>query len=220
MLTNNFLRDRLCRRQAFFVCAIFLIISGPAFAQPVSLHCDLGLHYSHFRATELPGISDGRPGVNIRMGFAYHFGTENRFSFGAEAGVYVRRMERSMDDYGFTNRFSTFETPVFFRGNLNEHWSAEAGVAFLFTRTTQSGLRNSEADTRIRVGRGFQSFDVAPFIGGTYRFSEHLSVGGRAKLGLLPMVEYQTVGDFGSINPVQTDLYCTTFEVFLRISTF
>ena len=211
-----------CRRSlpAFFFSSLFLLCCHSSFAQPIKIHCDMGIQYSHFHGTELIGVSDGRPGASIRFGAAYQFGKNDQFAFGAEMGGQVRRMKRSIDDYYFINRFFTLETPVFLRIALSDQWSAEAGMALLFTIPDQSELRGTESTTRIMLGNGFKGFDVAPYIGGSYQFSEHLSAGGRARFGMLPMVEYQTVGDFGSISPVQRDLYSTTFEIFLRISTF
>lgn len=196
------------------------LLSLPVFAQPVKMLSDLGVHYSRFNAETLHGVSDGRPGLHIRLGAAYVFGKDNRLSAGTSLGLHTRRMKREVDEYHFINRFWTIEAPVFFNIDFSERWSGETGVAFLFYSTDQSALRDTQADTRVSVGEGFQNFDVAPFIGAVYRFSDHVLVGSRFRLGLLPMAEYQAIGYYGSVSPVQTDLYAATFEIFLRLSTF
>lgn len=220
MLTAKQSSPEHARLKRYAAIAALFLLSSPLFSQPIKIYADLGMQYTRFSAETLSGVSDGRPGFNMRYGVSYVFGKENRLSVGAELGTYTRRMKRTVDDYHNINRFFTFEAPVFFNAALGEHWFVETGVAFLFSSAGQSALRDTEAATRIRLGRGFQRFDVAPFLGGGYRFSEHFSAGARARFGLLPMVEYQTVGDFGAINPPQTDLYSATFEVFLRISSF
>jgi len=213
----NFERPGVFR---FLVTSLFLLIFTSVYGQPVKLHYDIGFHYTQFRVNHLEGISDGRPGIKSRLGAAYLFGDDDRLSVGVEIGFYSRRMQRSLDNYKLINRFYTLEAPVFFRVELSDQWDVESGMAFLFFFTDQSALRNTAADTRIMVGSGFRNFDVAPFIGAAYQFSEHLSAGCRARFGLRNMVEFQKVGDFGSLEPLQADLRSNTFEVFLRITTF
>lgn len=127
-------------------------------------------------------------------------------------------MKRSVDEYYFINRFFTSELPLFLRVRLFENWFAETGVGFLGFWTSQSALQNVESAANVKLGKGFKKIDIAPFIGGVYKFSQYFSVGGRARFGLMPMAEFQTIGDFGEFNPVQTDLYSNTFEIFIRIS--
>lgn len=188
--------------------------------QSIKLHGDIGIQYSHFRAKALQGISNGRPGGSLRLGAAYNFRKKNQYFIGTELGVYMRRMKRSVDEYYFINRFLTFELPVFVRIRISDNWFAEAGVALLNVWTDQSALQNAESSTRIRLGSGFQRVDIAPYLGGLYKFSQYFAVGGRARFGLKPMVEFQKIGDYGEFGPVQSDLYSTNFEVFIRISNF
>lgn len=200
--------------------ALWLLMAQASVAQSLKLHGDLGIQYSDFRASHFEGVSNGRPGGTIRVGVAYLLGENDRFSVGAEVGVYTRRMKRSVDEYYFVNRFITSELPVFFRVRLNGYWFAEGGAALLVSAASQSSLQGTEANTRLKMGRGFQKYDLAPFIGGVYKLGDHFAVGARARFGLLPMFEFQTVGDFGEMNPRQTDLYSSTFEVFIRVSSF
>ena len=197
-----------------------LLMYEAGFSQPVRLYCDIGVQYTHFEAKDLKGVSNSRPNMGARFGFSYLFGQDNGFSAGAELAAYIRRMKRSMDEYHFVNRFNTIETALTFSYAFHQNWSAESGLAFLFYSSGQSRLRDTEAPTTVRIGEGFQSFDVAPFLGLLFSFSEHIAIGTRVRHGLLPMAKYQRISNYGSILPAETDLYATSFELFLRLKTF
>ncbi len=198
----------------YFVTCILLLNTQISRGQVSDVYFDTGLSVHYFNASHLQQIDPMNFGPLLRFGLSFYKTPNEQFSFYSEARLNFRRIRRTFNDDEFLYRIYASEFPLYAAWNASDKWQLHMGVNPMLYSVSLLGDPDNTAVAY--TGRGFRSFDVSTLIGLKYRLSDQFSLGLRSELGLIPMVKYFPIGDFGEIGSAQTDVLYRRVEIFVR----
>jgi hypothetical protein len=205
--------SRFCRWIFSLFCLLLLHAQGLR-GQITEGYFDTGLSVHYFKASSLQEVEPFYFGPLLRFGFSVYHTPNKQFTFYMEGRFNFRRFERSFDSEEFAYRIYAFELPAYAAWNASEKWQLHIGINPMFYGVS---LKSEPDNTAVAyTGKGFRNFDISTLVGLRMRLGGMFSLGIRGELGLIPMVKYTPIGDFGEFGPRQTDMLYRRTELFLR----
>jgi hypothetical protein len=194
---------------------IFLLAipASVAFGQLQQLYIDGCVNFDHF--TNLEGFQIDGPQVTGggRFGFGFKANDQGTLVYKAEFGISRRSLVRSFPSESFRYSFNGIDVAVMVEYQPVERFSFDAGFGFAtFYRT----FRTERNPKQSNLGEGFQNYDVFVQGGFAARIYKGLFFGSRIRYGLIPLLHYTPIGQYGGFEDEVKIVNTLTHELFLR----
>ncbi len=207
MLFLNF-----CLRCAFALVGAIWVVG--VHAQVRDVHFDTGVSMHNLDATELENFQELSWGPLLRFGLAFAENERGNLKGHSEFRMNRRSFKRDFGTEKFAYRITAIELPIYSAWNFWKDLHVHAGVnPVVYVLNLHSDPDNT-AETK--TSDDFRNFDVALILGLTYRLGDLISIGGRCDWGIIPLVKFTPISDFGEMGNSHTDLLYRRAEIFVR----
>ena len=199
------------------VMCISFCLFGLKSIRAQQIYTDVGVHFNTYTKTGPLNPIGGISMPMLRLGFGVHTFKDEKFSLNVETGFHRRAMKLNYPERSFDQRTDVFMIGMNADYRVTECFILEAGLFPLLTVTRLNPVPGFLGAFDMRLDDGYRYFDLEFALGTALYPHKNVGIGARGRGGLIPMLKYREIGDYGELKDPETFLRSWTLELFIRI---
>lgn len=196
------------------VFVILTMLHVDLFGQQV--YTDFGVHLNTYTQADPLEPKGGLASPSFRLGVSVKEFHENRMRLNIETGFQNRVFDLEYGPQTFRHWTSIFYAGATVDYEVSQKIILESGLFPMFTFTQLEPIPFFPLVSEGKLDEGYRYFDLELMIGGTLLVHEKLGLGMRGRMGMIPMLHYNEIGNYGEIKDAENYMRAWTLEFYIR----